>query len=81
VNSFVELAGPEPKREAWQTVPAACIGEITADTASLHGFQHILTARPSTIPGLVQAIVDHATGARQGFRDLEQGSPALSNEE
>ena len=59
VRSFVELAGPRPARGAWQTLPAACIGEITADAACTEGFRHILTARPSTIPGLVQVIVDH----------------------
>jgi uroporphyrinogen III methyltransferase/synthase len=60
VHSFVELTDPRPGQATWQTVPAACIGEITADTARAEGFRHILTARPSTIPGLVQVIVDHA---------------------
>lgn len=62
VHAFVELAGSDSKRDAWQAIPAACIGEITADTARTKGFQRILTARPSTIPGLVQAVVDHVEG-------------------
>jgi uroporphyrinogen III methyltransferase/synthase len=62
VHSFAELAGHGPARREWQTLPAACIGEITADTARAEGFGNILTARPSTIPGLVQVIVDHAEG-------------------
>jgi uroporphyrinogen III methyltransferase/synthase len=62
VQSFVEFAGPRPSRGTWQTLPAACIGEVTADVARAEGFDHILTARPSTIPGLVQVIVDHVEG-------------------
>jgi uroporphyrinogen III methyltransferase/synthase len=62
VEAFVELAGADSRRPAWQAIPAACIGEITADTARSKGFRQVLTARPSTIPGLVQAVVDHAEG-------------------
>ncbi len=62
VSAFAALAGPDPRSDAWQTIPAACIGEITAETARTEGFQHILTACPSTIPGLVQAIEDHVEG-------------------
>jgi uroporphyrinogen III methyltransferase/synthase len=62
VRSFVELAGSRQAGTEWQTLPAACIGEITADTARAEGFHHILTARPSTIPGLVRVIVDHVAG-------------------
>jgi len=62
VSAFAALAGPDPTRAGWQTIPAACIGEITAETARTEGFQHILTAHPSTIPGLVQAIEDHVEG-------------------
>jgi len=62
VSAFAALAGPNPTKEAWQKITAACIGEITAETARTEGFQHILTACPSTIPGLVQAIEDHVEG-------------------
>ena len=64
VRSFVDLAAPRQGRGAWQTIPAACIGEITAEAARAEGFRDILTALPSTIPGLVQAIVDHVAGRR-----------------
>jgi len=62
VSAFVALAGPGPTRDGWQTIPAACIGKITAEAARTEGFQCVLTARPSTIQGLVQAIEDHAEG-------------------
>jgi uroporphyrinogen III methyltransferase/synthase len=59
VRAFVELAGPDAEEAAWYGVPAACIGEITAETARKEGFQHVLAAHPSTIPGLVHAILNH----------------------
>lgn len=62
VSAFTALAGPGPAKEAWRKITAACIGEITAETARTEGFQHILTACPSTIPGLVQAIEEHVEG-------------------
>ena len=62
VSAFTALAGSGPTKEAWQKITAACIGEITAETARTEGFQHILTACPSTIPGLVKAIEDHVEG-------------------
>ncbi len=64
VRAFVEMAGSGPGREAWRAIPAACIGEVTAERARKDGFLRILTARPSTIPGLVQAIVDHVISAQ-----------------
>jgi uroporphyrinogen III methyltransferase/synthase len=62
VTAFTALAGPAAAREASRTSTAACIGEITAATARSEGFAHILTARPSTIPGLVKAIEDQVEG-------------------
>jgi uroporphyrinogen III methyltransferase/synthase len=62
VRAFTALADSGPAKEAWQKITAACIGEITAETARAEGFQHILTAGRSTIPGLVQAIEDHVEG-------------------
>jgi uroporphyrinogen III methyltransferase/synthase len=59
VSAFTALAGSAATRDTWQKITAACIGEITAATARTEGFDHILTACPSTIPGLVQAIEDH----------------------
>jgi uroporphyrinogen III methyltransferase/synthase len=61
VSAFIALAGG-PTKAAWQKITAACIGEITAETARTEGFLQILTARSSTIPGLVKAIEDHVEG-------------------
>jgi uroporphyrinogen III methyltransferase/synthase len=63
VRAFVEMAECGSGSEAWRAIPAACIGELTAERARKDGFHLILTARPSTITALVQAIVDHATSA------------------
>ncbi len=60
VSAFTALAGSGPAREGWRRITAACIGEITASTARIEGFDRILTASSSTIPGLVKAIEDHA---------------------
>ncbi len=60
VSAFAALAGPGATRNEWKRIPAACIGEITAETARSEGFECILTAHPSTIQGLVRAIEDHA---------------------
>jgi uroporphyrinogen III methyltransferase/synthase len=62
VSAFTALAGPGPTGDARQKIPAACIGQITAATARTEGFDHILTAYPSTIRGLVKAIEDHVRG-------------------
>jgi len=62
VSAFTALAGSGPEMETWQQITAACIGEITAETARTEGFQKILTARASTIPGLVKAIEEHVEG-------------------
>ncbi len=62
VSAFTALAGSGPTKEAWQKITAACIGKITAATARTEGFLQILTARSSTIPGLVKAIEDHVEG-------------------
>ena len=62
VTAFTALAGTGPTKEAWKKITAACIGEITAETARTEGFQHILTAQLSTIPGLVKAIEVHVQG-------------------
>ncbi len=59
VRAFVSLAGPDTGRAPWNAIPAACIGQITAEAARTEGFHRILTAHPSTIPGLVKAIEDH----------------------
>jgi len=57
---FAELAAPAPAaRRSWTRVPAACIGEITARAARAQGFETVLTARESTLQGLVRILVEH----------------------
>jgi uroporphyrinogen-III synthase len=59
VGAFGAMAGPEAAAGDWKTIPAACIGEITAEAARAEGFRRVLSAHPSTIQGLVQVMVDH----------------------
>ena len=55
----------ESGREVWmRDVPLACIGPITAQTVIDLGFQVSVAATEYTIPGLVDALVDHA-GSKQ----------------
>ena len=56
VRSFHELVGGKrPGR-------AAVIGPVTASTARDLGYPVAVEARPFTVPGLVDAIVDHFEG-------------------
>lgn len=58
-RNFAELAGgPERLRN----LRFAAIGPITAETARRLGMAVVCTARESTIPGLVQAIVEYFAG-------------------
>jgi uroporphyrinogen III methyltransferase/synthase len=59
VGAFGAMAGPDATAAAWKAIPAACIGEITAEAARAQGFRHVLGANPSTIAGLVEALVDY----------------------
>jgi uroporphyrinogen-III synthase len=53
----------EAGREDWmRRVPIACIGPITAQTVRDLGFKVAVGAEQYTIPGLVEAIVNHAKG-------------------
>jgi uroporphyrinogen III methyltransferase/synthase len=58
VRSFQELF-PEPGLRA--EAAAVCIGALTADSARQAGWQTVVTARESTIDGLVTTLVDHLT--------------------
>jgi len=39
-----------------------CIGDVTASRARFHGLQPLVTADPSSIDGLVKALVNHLSG-------------------
>ena len=60
VRFFIEMAGPkESSRRSWRSIPAACIGEITADTTRDLGFSTVLSARKATLTGLVDTLVEY----------------------
>ena len=55
----------EAGHEDWlRKVPIACIGPITAKTVRDLGYKVAVGADEYTIPGLVQAIVNHSQGVR-----------------
>ncbi len=58
VHAFDEMTDDEAFKISRQGIPAACIGEITAKAARSLEFCRILTAPRSTIPALVQTIID-----------------------
>jgi uroporphyrinogen III methyltransferase/synthase len=59
VASFVDAVGHDSARRA----PAASIGPVTTQAARAAGLDVLVEATESTIPGLVNAIVDHFAGA------------------
>ncbi len=59
VTNFVEAVGVDAAR----TAPAASIGPVTSQAARAAGLDVLIEATESTIPGLVDAIVDHFAGA------------------
>jgi uroporphyrinogen III methyltransferase/synthase len=58
VSNFVDAVGAEVARKA----PAASIGPVTTQAARAAGLDVVVEATESTIPGLVNAIVDHFSG-------------------
>jgi len=50
------VGSPEP---SWRAIPAACIGEITAQAARGLGFPRVLAATAPTVQSLVQTITDY----------------------
>jgi uroporphyrinogen III methyltransferase / synthase len=59
VTNFVDAVGEKVARKA----PAASIGPVTTQAARAAGLDVVVEATESTIPGLVNAIVDHFAGA------------------
>lgn len=57
VRNFVELAGG---RDDLHELRCAVIGPITADEARQAGLEIVCEAAKSTVPDLVDAIVDYA---------------------
>lgn len=59
VRNFVKLYGVEPVADLLQPVAVASIGPVTAEAAQQSGIRTTIMPAEYTIPGLVQAIVDH----------------------
>jgi uroporphyrinogen III methyltransferase/synthase len=59
VRSFVKALGAEPAIDLMRTTLVASIGPVTADAAARCGIVTTIMPAHSTIPALVEAIVDH----------------------
>jgi uroporphyrinogen III methyltransferase/synthase len=58
VTNFVDAVGRDLVRQA----PAASIGPVTSQAARAAGLDVVVEATESTIPGLVDAVVDYFAG-------------------
>lgn len=61
VRSFLELVADNPARDVFETVALASIGPVTSDEARRQGLGVDIEAGEHTVPGLVDAIVEHFT--------------------
>jgi uroporphyrinogen III methyltransferase / synthase len=59
IENIIRAFGEEAAARLLAGTRVACIGPITADTARKHGIQVDVEAREYTIPGLIEAVVDH----------------------
>lgn len=57
VQAYAEFASPAPPQLPWRDIPAACIGEVTAEAARSAGLKTVFAASTSTLDGLVEALV------------------------
>jgi len=58
VSNFVKMVGRDKVLRLNKKLKVACIGPVTAQTASAHGFSVDILAREFTINGLLQALID-----------------------
>jgi uroporphyrinogen III methyltransferase/synthase len=59
VRNFVAILGAEPAVDLLRTTAVAAIGPVTADAARQLGIETTIMPSRSTIPDLVDALVDH----------------------
>lgn len=59
VRNFVRIFGPEPAADLLSNTLVASIGPVTAEAASQHNIKTSIMPANYTIPGLVDAIVEH----------------------
>lgn len=57
VKAYAEFASPSPPSLPWREIPAACIGEVTAQAARSVGLETVFAASTSTLDGLVEVLV------------------------
>ena len=65
VRNFVTILGGEPAAALLGTTTVASIGPVTAEAAARLGVETAIMPATYTVPALVDAIVDHFTGARR----------------
>ena len=59
VRHFVDVLGPEPAADLLRTTVVASIGPVTAEATAQYNIQTKVVPAQSTIPALVDAIVDY----------------------
>jgi uroporphyrinogen III methyltransferase/synthase len=59
VRSVVRVLGAEPAADLLRTTVVACIGPVTAETAAQYNIESTVVPSTSTIPALVDAIVEY----------------------
>lgn len=64
VRAYAAFASPMPPNLPWQEIPAACIGEVTAEAARGVGLKTVFAASVSTLDGLVHALIRTETARR-----------------
>ena len=58
-----------PRRLVLRQVDVACIGPVTTEVARRLGITTTIMPSESTVPEMVQAIVEHIDGRRRGGRE------------
>ncbi len=68
VRFFGEMAGAHGSPHLWREIPAACIGEVTAEEARQFGFCSVLVAPEATLASLVHALADDCARRDKGVQ-------------
>jgi uroporphyrinogen-III synthase len=72
VRNFVRLYGVDPVADLLQPVAIASIGPVTAEAALQCGIRTAIMPDEYTIPGLVQAIVEHFAQSSTITRSVQE---------
>ncbi len=73
VSNFARLVGPEMLSHVTRNLPAACIGQVTAETAREAGFKVVAEppADQVSIPGMVEGILTYFVGHSDALRGVD----------